>query len=173
MLILEQAVLSKDLIINLNPLINLTVEDLNWILNETKKHSHIGHIIFNEQTRNQRHLNDYIKKIENQLIINNRKFKAYTSDYTLCLLAKNTVYFDYLFPIYDYITEENFHYAKNDWNFQIKDTADWKEIEEEHWEIHNFTKAIDYLSILRINHVKKQLVLSFQGIKFDVNNSFS
>ena len=134
---------SKDFIVNLNPLKNLTVKDLNYILEKTKNEPLIGHIIFNKELRNNIQLTDLIKKIENQLTINNRKFETYSSDYTLCLIAKDS---------YCYSGSK-----------QLKDD----ELTKEGWKYYTIRNEKDHLSVLYINDRQRQLVLSFQGIKIN------
>ena len=65
--------------------------DLVDLLNVVKENSHIGYVVFKpEHYQSQSTLKQLRGDIEKQLVQNNKDYKTFTQDKTICLLAKIT-----------------------------------------------------------------------------------
>ena len=153
---LQNIIISNKLIIDLNEYSKaITENDQIELLEFVQKNSHIGYVIFKSE--------DYqcpskLKiEIENQLEKNNRNFKTFTADKTLCLLTKITF---------------NWHGNPYSGDYNQKLKQDWQQLEKEGWLMQKEFKQSHGISILYVNHRLRQAVLSLQGIKLSQEDFF-
>jgi len=95
---IENQLLNNEFVINLENFPNCISKcDFNYLLDILKNNNHIGHVIHKKTSIGYLGINNKIlKEIALQIIKNNRNFDAFTSDLTLCSLAKLT--FEYENP---------------------------------------------------------------------------
>ena len=67
--------------------IELTEENLSFILKEIKTSLNIGEIIWKEEKND--HTKNLIDQIENELISNNQRFRSFPTDHVHCLLCSH------------------------------------------------------------------------------------
>ncbi len=136
--------------------IELTEENLNFILKEIKTSPNIGEIIWKEEKND--HTKILIDQIENELISNNKRFRSFPTDHIHCLLCSHCNE-----------TEFEKDYMKSNTLF---DDKKYKILKENKWQVHQVFKERGYKSVLYINKQTKNLVLAFQGIKLEVRDFF-
>ncbi len=138
--------------------LDLNQDNLKYILKKLKKSQNIGEIKWkNKQEINEN--KDLIIKIENELILNNKKYRSLPTDYIHCLLCShcNQTEFDLNY-------KESNSLFDNDQKYNI--------LKEQEWKVQEVFKDKGYKSVLYINKQTKHLVLAFQGIKIKISDFF-
>ena len=137
--------------------IELSEENLNFILKEIKTSPNIGEIIWKEDKND--NTKDPIDQIENELIINNKRFRSFPSDHVHCLLCSHC-------------NETEFEKDYKKKSTALFDDEKYKVLKTNKWQVHQVFKERGYKSVLYINEQTKNLVLAFQGIKLEVRDFF-
>ena len=153
---IDKQISENKFIINLKEYKNIKEINLQYLLDQITINKHIGHVQFNKELIDSYQSIDsvtinkvnvlpdedakMIKKINDQLILNNSNFNTFTSDKDLCLMCKH-VYNDQDFKL-------------NDWKI-VKSLNSVPENSE-----FDSNKAV-----LFQNDKQRQLVLAFQGLK--------
>ena len=136
--------------------IELTEENLNFILKEIKTSPNIGEIVWNEDKND--HTKNLIDQIENELISNNQRFRSFPTDHVHCLLCSHCNETEF---------KEDYKESKT-----LFDDDKYKVLKKFKWKVHQVFKERGYKSVLYINKHTKNLVLAFQGIKLEVRDFF-
>jgi len=154
--IIKKEISKNEIICDLSN-VDLNQDNLEYILKELKASPNIGEIKWKnkKEIENQ----DLIIKIENELILNNKKYRSFSTDYIHCLLCShcNQTEFDLNY-------KESNDLFDNDPKYNI--------LKEQEWKVQEVFKDKGYKSVLYINKRTKHLILAFEGIKLKISDFF-
>lgn len=133
---------------------------LDYILEKVKQVPNVGKIIWNTNL-DQTQFATKLDLIEAQLIENNENYTSYPSDHMHCLMS------------YHVYTDTSAKPKNKPSNLDVKREQAWSKLSEHGWTILEIFEEKEYKSILYVNQKKKQLVLSFRGLRLKLSDFFT
>jgi hypothetical protein len=149
---------------------DITTLDLNHLLKVVEDNAQIGYVLFKPEQYNESDINEIRKQIDNQSAENNIKFKSFTEDSVICLLANLTFN-----SVLNNFEDNVIKHQENDYflNHLRKINQKWIMLKKDGWILEKKYKLSENDAYLFVNDKLKQAVVSFVSIKMKPADLFN